>query len=185
MDKKKKTHYVRICINTSIVYLQNYCISKEMSYIKMCLLRYIWISMGHNMWTKKTPPYQTCINTSIVHLWNHCIPTAVIRPRCYKTFFMLNSAEHEIFSAMFSKKEFAIVSYLRFISMKNSMLSWGEHEKSFITSGPDCAALLTDLVLYCICPKDTFLHGLSRIFIVQHCPINYTDGYWWNWKLIA
>ena len=71
---------------------------------------------------------------------------------------MLNSAEHEIFSAivgififisrensfsaMVSKKEIIIVSNLRlismkFISMKNFMLSWVEHEKSFITSGPD------------------------------------------------
>ena len=65
---------------------------------------------------------------------------------------MLNSAEHEIFSgnkyenannsfmlwlaiAMFSKKELAIVSNLRFISMEKFMLSWVEHEKSFITSG--------------------------------------------------
>ena len=36
---------------------------------------------------------------------------------------------------MFSKKEFAIVSNLRFISRKNFMLSRVEHEKSFITSG--------------------------------------------------
>ena len=74
---------------------------------------------------------------------------------------MLNSAEHEIFSAnkyenannswhfsyvlaekiscsaMFSNKAFAIVSYLRFISMTNFMLSWVEHEKIFIISGPE------------------------------------------------
>ena len=68
---------------------------------------------------------------------------ALIRPRGYKTVFMLNSAEHEIFSAekiscsaILSQKEFAIVRNLRFISMKNSMLSWVEHEKSFIFSGP-------------------------------------------------
>ena len=34
-----------------------------------------------------------------------------------------------------SKKEFAIVSNLRFICRTNFMLSWVEHEKSFITSG--------------------------------------------------
>ena len=69
------------------------------------------------------------------------------RPRGYKTFFILNSTEHENFSAnkyenaynswhfsyllaekfscsaMFSKKEFGIVSNLRFMSMKNFMLS--------------------------------------------------------------
>ena len=71
--------------------------------------------------------------------------TSFTRPRGYKTFFMLNSAEHEIFSsnkyenanklafsyllekfscsAIFSKKEFAIVSNLIFISMKNFMHS--------------------------------------------------------------
>ena len=38
---------------------------------------------------------------------------------------------------MFSKKDFAIVSNFRFISMTNFTLSWVEHEKSFITSGPD------------------------------------------------
>ena len=37
---------------------------------------------------------------------------------------------------MFSEKEFGIISNLRFISMTNSMLSWVELEKSFITSGP-------------------------------------------------
>ena len=38
-------------------------------------------------------------------------------------------------STIFSKKEFAIVSNLRFISRTNFMLSGVEHEKSFITSG--------------------------------------------------
>ena len=37
---------------------------------------------------------------------------------------------------MFSKKEFAIVGNLRFISRKNFMLNSVEHDKSFITSGP-------------------------------------------------
>ena len=68
---------------------------------------------------------------------------------------MLNSAEHEHFSAnkyenannsllaeqfscsaMFNKKDLAIVSNLRFISRTNFMLSWVEHEKSFVTSDP-------------------------------------------------
>ena len=73
---------------------------------------------------------------------------------------MLNSAEHEIFSAnkyesgifillaekisclsMFSNKELAIISYLRFISITNFMLSWVEHEKMFIISAPDAAPI--------------------------------------------
>ena len=40
-------------------------------------------------------------------------------------------------SAMFSKKEFAFVSNLRYISKTHFMLSWVEHENSFITSGPE------------------------------------------------
>ena len=71
------------------------------------------------------------------------LSTLIYWYRGYKTFFMLNSAQHEIFSAikydschfsyllaekfscsiMFSKKEFAIVSNLRFISKTNFMLS--------------------------------------------------------------
>ena len=71
---------------------------------------------------------------------------------------MLNSAKHEIFSTnkyengnnslhfhiykqrnfhaqlCSARKEFGIVS--NFISMKKFMLSWVEHEKSFITLGP-------------------------------------------------
>ena len=38
-------------------------------------------------------------------------------------------AEKMSCSAMFSKKEFAVVSNLRFISRTKFMLSWGEHEK--------------------------------------------------------
>ena len=54
---------------------------------------------------------------------------------------MLNSADlvAEKFScsAKFCKKEFTIVSNLRFISRTNFMLSRVEQEKRFITSGPD------------------------------------------------
>ena len=77
----------------------------------------------------------------------------------YKTFFMLNSAEHEILNAHKYKniKEFSffsgsdkprmlfflfidvkmptIVGILTFMSRKNCMLR-AEHEKSFITMGP-------------------------------------------------
>ena len=71
-----------------------------------------------------------------------------VQSQGYKTFFMLNSTEHELFSAyllaekfscsaMFSKKEFAVISNLRFISRTKFMLNWVEHEKSFITLWPD------------------------------------------------
>ena len=80
--------------------------------------------------------------------------------RGYKTFFMLNSVEHEILNAHRYKKYQDIhpffksdkprmlfflltnvkmptnVNILTFMSRKNSMLNGVEHEKSFITSGP-------------------------------------------------
>ena len=40
-------------------------------------------------------------------------------------------------SAICSKKEFAIVRNLKFISRANFMLNWVEHEKGFITLGPE------------------------------------------------
>ena len=58
--------------------------------------------------------------------------------------FIFISRENFI-SAIFSKKEFAIVSNLRFISMTNFMLSWVEHEKSFTSSGPD---VYQDIYIY-------------------------------------
>ena len=57
---------------------------------------------------------------------------------------------------MFTKKEFAIVSNLRFISMTNFMLSWVEHEKNFtmynLGAGTPililiCEAAFTDLIV--------------------------------------
>ena len=42
---------------------------------------------------------------------------------------------------MFGKKEFSIVRNLRFISRRTFMLSWVEHETSFITSQPDLLSL--------------------------------------------
>ena len=67
------------------------------------------------------------------------------RPRGYKNFFSCSTQLSMKFSllinmktsAVFSKKEFAIISNLRFISRTNFMLSWVEHEKSSITLGPD------------------------------------------------
>ena len=44
-------------------------------------------------------------------------------------------AENVSCSVMFSKKEFAIVNQLRFISRTNFMLSWVEHENNFMTWG--------------------------------------------------
>ena len=58
-----------------------------------------------------------------------------------KTFFMLNSAEHAQMSWAW-KKFSKIVSILRFIRKLNFMLSWVEHEKSFITSWPECTCCL-------------------------------------------
>ena len=81
-------------------------------------------------------------------------------PRGYKTFFMLNSAEHEICFDYKSKntdkflkhfscstqlsmlswvehKKVSTVGIFIFMTKWNFMLSWVEHEKSFITLGPE------------------------------------------------
>ena len=81
---------------------------------------------------------------------------------------MLNSAEHDFFSmlismkmptivgififisreisysAMFSKKEFAIISNLRFISRTNFLLSLVEHEKKFYSLGAGSTAVMVE-----------------------------------------
>ena len=74
----------------------------------------------------------------------------------FSAFFMLTSAEHEIFSAnkyenanyscslqlsmkislLINMKMPTIVSIFIFISRENFMLSWSEHEKSFLVTGP-------------------------------------------------
>ena len=77
--------------------------------------------------------------------------------RGYKTFFMLNTAKHEILNAhkykniekhfsgsdkpkmlffLLIKAEMPTNGISTFMSRKNFMLSWVEHEKSFITTGP-------------------------------------------------
>ena len=53
---------------------------------------------------------------------------------------------------MFSKKQFAIVSNLRFIRRTNFMLSWVEHEKKFYNLG----ARAIPYILYY--PKDLYKH---------------------------
>ena len=60
-------------------------------------------------------------------------------------------------SAMFSKKEFAIVSNFRFIIRKNFMLSCVEHEKSFINLRA-CFYQLSEFVTSCLlsCRPDPF-----------------------------
>ena len=57
-------------------------------------------------------------------------------------------AENFSCSAMFSKKEFATVINLRSINRTNFMLSWVEHEKGFITSGPNKTITKTRLFKY-------------------------------------
>ena len=75
-----------------------------------------------------------------------------LRPRCYKTFFMLNSTEHEIcpankqlhynklsmkLSLFINMKMPTIVGIFIFISREKNMFSRVEHKKRFITSAPD------------------------------------------------
>ena len=82
-----------------------------------------------------------------------------MRARRDKTFFMLNSVEHEILNAhkyenikkfsflqtnrmlfflLIDVKMPTIVGILTFMSRKTFMLNLVEHEKSLITSEPDC-----------------------------------------------
>ena len=70
-----------------------------------------------------------------------------------KNSLLLNIAEHENFSA--NKYENAtIVGIFIFISGENFMLSWVEHEKSFISSEPDQT------------PQN--LQRLVRVYTVNH-----------------
>ena len=63
---------------------------------------------------------------------------------------------------MFSKKQFAVVSNLSFFMRTNFMLSWVEHEKSFITLGPElqirCLFWIKDIIMSCSLRKSTFSH---------------------------
>ena len=73
------------------------------------------------------------------------------RPRGFKTFFMLNSAEHEIYFAYkpyscstqlsmlswFEHEKSFNSWYFYFMTKWNFILSWVKHKNSFITSGPD------------------------------------------------
>ena len=51
-----------------------------------------------------------------------------IMPQVYKTFFMLNSAEHDFF-LLINVKMPSIVGILKFMSKKNSILSLYDPEK--------------------------------------------------------
>ena len=113
--------------------------------------------------------------------------------RGYKTFFMLNSAEHEFFfllklafsyllaekfssSVMFSKKEFGIISNLRFISMKKFMLSWVRHEKKvFITSRPGLSILLFWVNSVYTCNRFLY-HATMMPFSTRHV----LSKCWWS-----
>ena len=89
-----------------------------------------WLKYGQNIWTTTSGPEvrklfscSTQLSMKFVLLINLKLPTTA-------NSFLLYIAEHENFSA--NKFEIFI-----FIWRKNFMLSWVEHEKSFITSGPD------------------------------------------------
>ena len=59
----------------------------------------------------------------MAEILNNWADRSKIRPRGYKTFFMLNSAEHEIFPAH------TTVGISTFMSRKNSILALSELEK--------------------------------------------------------
>ena len=74
---------------------------------------------------------------------------------------------------MISKIEFAVVINMIFICRTNFMLSWVEHEKSFITSGPilwlEGVVVQADMGLH-FCLKDIFSHGMTQIMLqISQC----------------
>ena len=74
----------------------------------------------------------TCQRHFFMSADNHCKQFVTqIRSWGYKTFIILNSAEHEIYPANKFIHLLAI-----FMSSWNFVLSWVEHEKSFISPGP-------------------------------------------------
>ena len=100
----------------------------------------------------------------------------MIWPRGYNTFFMLNSTEHEIFLLINVKMPTIVgiltfmsgkIAFLAYMSLKKAefldifilmsiqsfMLNWVEHEKSFITLGPEL--WINDFVyLSCLSSKE-------------------------------
>ena len=67
----------------------------------------------------------------------------LIKNKCWKiTTFLAFNLTHVAFIMLINVKMPTIVGILTFMSMINFMLSWVEHEKSFITSGP--GLLMTD-----------------------------------------
>ena len=85
---------------------------------------YYWLNCTLSPSQKSSSLSTRCSVSSDLSLFYLVYPTW---PQGYRTFFMLNSAEHEIFSAnkyenacsaLFSNKEFAIVSYLRAITVQ-------------------------------------------------------------------
>ena len=111
---------------------------------------------------------------------------------------MLISAEHEIFSAneyenannsafsyllaekfscsaMFSKKEIATVSNLRFISRTKFMLSGVEHERNFITSGPGLEVMKLSSCSYQLSMKFFLLINLKLLTTANSFLLNLAE----------
>ena len=120
----------------------------------------VYLKCGRNdpyTWLDVTS--RSMVTVILPYPWSIPDTRYITRPRGYKTFFMLNSAENEICSAykkikyhqfkrfscktelsmiiflLINIKMPTIVGILIFISRKNFMLNWVEYEKSFITSG--------------------------------------------------
>ena len=82
-------------------------------------------------------------------------------------------------SAMFSKKEFAIISNLRFISWTNFMLSWVEHEKIY-NFGPDYQLMYLKTAGHvCVDPGQMFFEEWSGYSLFAHAYQPKKIGYIW------
>ena len=79
-----------------------------------------------------------CLSTKFLsvcqssHLFNHTRFPVKNWPRGYKTYFILNSAEHDIF-LLINVEMPTIVGISTFMSRKNSTLGLSEHEKCLIS----------------------------------------------------
>ena len=132
------------------------CVSRWRSRQQFC--RILWVQWGffcnfmHLHLLFDLTAFQT--SWSINLLLKGSVSTSYMYvPRGYKTFFVLSSAEHKIYSATIvailtfismikitperlKARNFFICQYFSFMSSWYFVLSWGEHEKGFITSRP-------------------------------------------------
>ena len=96
--------------------------------LDFCLCKNTWVRSGPTV--IKTFSCSTQLSTKFILLINVKMPTIV----GILTFYSMINATYD----RLKLETTLFVGILVFIRSWNFMLSWVEHEKSFITSGPDC-----------------------------------------------